>query len=217
MIVVFRNFFRNKMVNLTAKSVRHFIPNAEIYCFSFYKKDPSEYDTQEPLDPSIEEFRIQTKYVSSNSVTDHIDSTKTSGFQNADNVKYFVEGYNVIVERLKHIREKVLILGEDHFFTTGAVINELLDNEFDLAYAPWDSHDDANGSVICLKPSEVNHLFPIPENGPCIEAHLRNQLVLRVPNNYKIKHRQHANYFGDGKYTNSSVEIEQELKKANII
>lgn len=217
MIVVFRNFFRNKMVNLTAKSVKHFIPDAELYCVSYYKNDPSEYDDQEPLDKDIQQFLIRTKYVNEGAIHDHEDSTKTSGYQNADNVKYFVEGYNDIIKLFTDVVEKVLILGEDHYFTTGAVLNELQNNDFHLAYAPWDTDNDANGSILCVRPARVKHLFPIPERGPCIEAHLRDQLVLRVPNSYAIKNRKHANYFGDGKYTNSSVEIEQELKKANII
>lgn len=205
------------MVNLSAKSIKHFMPDAEIYCLSLYKHNPSEYDDQEPLLPFIEEFREPTKFVNSNSVMDHEDSTKTSGFQNADNVKYFVEGYNLILKKFKNFNKKILILAEDHFFTTGAVLNELYVNRFDLGYAPWDDNTDANASIICLRPSAVDHLFPMAEYGPPVERHLREQLVLRVPNRYMIKNRKHANYFGDGKYTNSSAEIERELIKAGIL
>lgn len=150
MIVVFRNFFRNKMVNLTAKSVKHFIPDAELYCVSYYKNDPSVYDDQEPLDKDIQQFLLRTKYVNEGAIHDHEDSTKTSGYQNADNVKYFVEGYNDIIKLFADVVEKVLILGEDHYFTTGAVLNELQNNDFHLAYAPWDTDNDANGSILCV-------------------------------------------------------------------
>ena len=34
---------------------------------------------------------------------------------------------------------------------------------------------------------------------------------------YKIKDRRRIDYFGDGMYTNSSEEMERELKKAGII
>lgn len=216
MIVVFRNFFRNRMVNLTAKSVRHFIPTAKFYCISFYKNDPSEYDQHEPL-TNIIEVRVQTKYVNEGAIQDHEDSTKTSGYQNADNVKYFVEGYNVILDMFKTVEEKILVLGEDHYFTSGKVLEELISIDFDLAYAPWDNDLDANGSILCMRPSKLSHLFPVAEQGPSIEAHLRNELISKVDNRYAIKHRKHVNYFGDGKYTNSSGEIERELEKAGIL
>lgn len=217
MIVVFRNFFRNKMVNLTAKSIQHFIRGAEFHCVSFYKESPDEYKSQEPLLPHIKETLVKTKFVSGNDIQDHEDNSKTSGFQNADNVKYFAEGYNHIIEMFKDTNEKVLILGEDHFFTTGMVLSELYFNDFNLAYAPWDSDDDANASIICLRPAAVKHLFPIPEYGAPIERHLRDHLVSKTNNRYKIQRRKHINYFGDGKYTNSSAEMERELKKARII
>ena len=218
MIVIFRNFLRNKMVNLTAQSVKHFVPNTTFYCLTLYKKDYwDDYADQEPLLPYITQFARPTKYVSSNQVHDHEDSTKTSGYQNGDNAKYFTEGFNYIMEVFKGVDQKVLILAEDHFFTTGAVLKELQDNEFDLAIAPWDVDDDANGSVICWRPTKVAHLFPLPEGGAPIEILLKHTLVDKVENVYKIKNRKHADYFGDGKYTNSSVEIEEELKKAGIL
>lgn len=205
------------MVNLTAQSIRHFMPDVEIHCISFFKECPCEYDLQPPLMPYIKEYKFQTKYVSGNDVLDHVDNSKTSGFQNADNVKYFTEGYNTAMNIFGHVEDKVLLLAEDHFFTTGKVLSELYLNDFDLAYAPWDSYDDANGSIMCLRPAKVKHLFPIPESGPPIERHLRDCLVSKVSNRYKIENRFHANYFGDGKYTNSSVEMEEEMKKAKIL
>lgn len=222
MIIAFRNFFRNKTVNLTARSIRHFMPDAKIYCVSFYKYDPSEYDSQEPLLDFIEEVRVATQYVNSTGKpTDHTDTTQTSGYANPDNSKYFAEGYNQIWKVLRGTDDKVLMLAEDHFFTTGATLKELEEHQYSLAYAPWDhpSELDANASIICMNLAHLDALFPIPEEGHMIEHRIWESIVNRVNEEYryKIKNRRRINYFGDGMYTNSSEEIENELRKANIL
>ena len=220
MKVAIKNFFRNEMVNLTAKSVRHFLPGSEIHSFNFYKHAPSDYSTQPIIDKDIVQHYYQTKFVNPvNKPMDHEDSTKTSGYENRDNVCYFSEGLNVIVDNFRYSMDKLLIISEDHFFTTGETIKDLIDNDFTIAYAPWDEELDANASIICLKPGMVNLFFPIPENGEPVERHLKTHLVNRVPveNRFKIKTRKHANYFNDGKYTNSSKEIRSSLEQAGIL
>ena len=222
MQIAFRNFFRNRTVNLTARSIRHFLPDVSMICVSFYKHDPAEYNQQEPLLDFIKEFKVPTKYISSNGKpTDHHDSTQTSGWANPDNSKFFTEGYNEIWKILKGSPEKTLMLAEDHFFTTGATLKELVDNDFSLAYAAWDhpSELDANGSILCMNLLELDYLFPIPEQGHMIEHRLSESVIQRVnpERRYKIKNRRRIDYFGDGMYTNSSQEIENELRKANII
>lgn len=220
MIVIFRNFFRNKAVNLTASSVRAFLPEAKFYCYSFYKHSKEEYAFQDLLNPYINVKYLATKYINpANKPLDDIDSTKTSGYQNADNVKYFVEGYNAIYQDFKDEKEKVLIIAEDHFFTNGATLKELVNNEFDLAYAPWDNLTDANASILCVRFANLKNIFPIQEYGPPIERHLQETLVYKVnlDKRYIIKNRKHADYFGDGMYTNSSAQIKDELVKAGIL
>lgn len=208
------------MVNLSARSIKAFMPNVKIYCYSFYKEKKEEYAEQEFLHPYIVNKFLKTKFVNpANKPLDDIDSTKTSGFQNADNVKYFVEGYNAIYEDFKDEKEKVLILAEDHYFTNGLTLTELYRNDFDLAYAPWDHDMDANASILCIRFANIPYIFPIPENGPPIERHLGDKLVNNVhpSKRYMIRNRRHADYFGDGKYTNSSEEIEKELRLAKIL
>jgi len=222
MQIAFRNFFRNRTVNLTARSIKHFLPNASMMCVSFYKNDPAECDEQEKLLDFIEEFKVQTKYVNTNGKpTDHVDSTQTSGWAHPDNSKFFAEGYNEIWKILKGTPGKTLMLAEDHFFTTGATLKELEENDFSLAYAPWDhpSELDANGSILCMNLVDLDSLFPIPEQGHMIEWRISESIVQKVRQDriYKIRNRRRINYFGDGMYTNSSDEIEKELKKANII
>lgn len=219
MIIVYRNFFRNKMVNLSLKSVRKFLPDVKVVCVSFFKEDTIEYDDQEPLDPSIEVHYFKTAFVSNNSVQDDIDSTKTSGYQNADNGKYFVEGYNAIHSFLKHLDEKVLMLSEDHFFTTGDTLKELQSKDFDLAYAPWDHDHDANGSIVCVNFANLSHVFPIPIVGMPIERLLQNYLVSKVSPDraLKMSYRRHIDYHGDGIYTNSSEVMRTEMEKAGIL
>lgn len=223
MIIAFRNFKRNKTVNLTYKSILYFQPNLKCICVSFFENTKKEYDDLEPLNKNIQNFYIQTKYPNkTNKPQDHIDSTKTSGWANPDNAKFFTEGYNQIFNILQNENDKVLMLAEDHFFTKGIVLQDLLDNDYDLAYAAWDhpSELDANASILCIRPNKLKHLFPVSEEGgQIIEHRICNSLIIKInPSRlYKMKYRKRINYFNDGMYTNSSEEIKSELKKVNII
>lgn len=210
------------MVNLSATSIRHFMPDAKIYCLSLYKKDYSDYADQEPLLPYIEEFTAQTKYVGKNPIQDHVDTTKTNGYANPDNAKYFSEGYNLIYNKFKNRDTKVLILSEDHFFTNGKTLQELLDNEWHVAYASgYSGTRHANGSILGINPNKLWHIFPLKElyNGT-IEDSIGEQLISKVKrksNLYCMQNRKWIDYCGDGIYTNSSADMERELKKAQII
>lgn len=226
MIVAFRNFFRNHMVNLTARSVWHFMPGVRVVCFSFYKEDVAEYDGLEPLLEGIEQVFVKTKYVNDTGrPQDHIDSTQTAGYANTDNVLWITESFNVIYEAFKGVDDKVLMLFEDHFFTTGETLRQLAENEFDVAYAEWDRPDrcwyEANASLMCLRPARVPQCFPLEErkNGQLIETILGERILLNVSikNVYRLTTRTGGDYKGDGIYTNSSIEMREHLERAGIL
>lgn len=230
--VCIRNFFRNKMVNLTATSVKYFLPNAEISCISFYKKNPSEYDSQEQLHPYIQEYRTQTRYVNPdpNAIHDCIDSTKTSGFASPYNGLYFTEGFNAVHRLYNNFDGKVLCLAEDHFFTTGATLKEIVVNDFLVAYGScgeiWGDSCQANASIICFNPFKLSHIFPIPEVVGTIVEHLIGEFFIKKVSSehrYILENRKwhsgdkYPNYCGDGLYTNSSEEMIMEMRKTGII
>jgi hypothetical protein len=227
LLVCFKNFYRNKMVNLSATSVKHFLPNARIFCFTLYKESMNEYADQEPLHDYITEITGPTKWVSKNTIYDHVDVTKTSGFDNNDNAAYFAEGYNIIQEHFADYPGKLLMLAEDHFFTTGETLKELLDNEWDIAYGDADSEQagflKGNGSIIGIRPSRIPHLFPMPEYTSCtIEWVIGNYLLRQVEPEqlHSLSTRTWwdvPNYHGDGIYTNSSQHMAQMMKEAGII
>lgn len=227
MIILFRNYFRSHMVNLTAISVRHFIPDCTVMCVSLYKHTENEYSKLEPLLPFINNYFRKTKYVNdTGKPQDHVDSEKTAGYAHPDNASYFSEGYNLAYEIVKDIDDKVLLLSEDHFFTTGKVLKELQENDFSLAYAPWDhpfaatEQKDANASILCFNPKKVSSCFPISEEGgQIVELRIADALTSKIPDNelYKIKNRKQLNYFGDGMYTNSSQDIRNALVEAGIL
>jgi len=219
MIIAFRNFKRNKMVNLTAKSIKHFMPEVRMYCFTFFK---DKIDEQEALLPYITEYKIKTKYNSSKEIHDHVDPSKTSGFANPDNGLYFCEGYNAIFDRFKNHSEKVIMLAEDHYTTTGKFLKELNENDWDVAFASGFSEEsNVNASIIGIVPPKVKHIFPLPEtNKVPIETTLTKYLVKKIKNKnkvYQLKSRNWIDYCGDGKYTNSSEIIEKDLKEHGIL
>lgn len=220
MIIVYKNFFRNRMVNLSKRSVQHFLPNAKFFCISLYKQEPNEYSKHEPLDKDILVTYKPTKWVvTNNKPLDHIDDSKTAGYALPDNARLFSEGLNLVYEEFKHSNEKVLMLAEDHFFTTGATLKELQDNEFDWAYGNWDSDTDVNGSIICFRPQSLSHILPIPDGSGMVETHLQNTVTLRVDpdRRHRISTRNKLDYGGDGIYTNSSETMIRMLTEAGIL
>jgi len=206
------------MVNLTMKSVRYFLPDAEFYCVSFFKNSKSEYDKEEPLDPCIKNTYLQTGYVvNEGAPTDHVDDRKTSGYANRNNGVVFAEGYNAIYNLFKGSEEKVLILAEDHLFTSGAVLKELVENDFGVALARWDYG--YNGSILAFRPSKVASVLPIDlkKPQPHVEALLIGTFGTETSGHqlgiYVMKNRYYDNYFGDGFYTNSSEKIKKAVDK----
>lgn len=194
------------MVNLTARSIRHFIPNAELYCVSLYKKESVEYRLQPDLEiPAEHQFFAKTKY-----------HGMGSAVANAANGLFFSEGYNEILKRFENTSEKVLLLAEDHFFTSGTTLRELEEKEFDIAYAPWDSASDkgANGSILCVRP---NRVLPIPEQHIPIEGLLMRWIDSHSVVKHPLSTRTQLDYKGDGFYTNSELDVRLALIKAAIL
>ena len=126
-VFVIKNFFRTDFVNLTVKSIRHFVPNAKIVCLNLYKRRANEYKNHSFFGIN-DLFYRRSKY----------DSKGLGGWGNDQNSLFFSEGYNYIYDYFKHIKKmKILILAEDHFFTNGQTIKEFIDQDFDIASGVW--------------------------------------------------------------------------------
>lgn len=212
MIVCVKNFFRNEMSNITIRTVRHFLPSAEIHVLNLFKREPSEYDTLETLNvPPENIFFKQTKYISTSGGSNHPHSNTL-----------FSEGYNYIFERFKDRDGKLLMLCEDQFFTSGKTLKELQEHDFDLGYGNWafeSGNDNVNGSFLCVKPIRVAHLFPIPEHTLGVEEVLKNELVSKIPKEkqYVVTTRKREDYCGDGCYTNDVRTMRIVCYKAGLI
>lgn len=223
LVVGIKNFRRNAMVNLTALSVRHFLPNAQIHCFTLYKNSMQEYDGQQPIHPWIYHHVGRTQFVSNNPCHDHVDERMTSGYANPENGAFFTEGYNIMHHVFREMDEPLLMLAEDHFFQTGATLRELLENDWDVAYADGDSPDasKANGSILGIRPARVTQFFPMPCHLglPAIEWVIGGHLLRNIPGDrlHRLSTRKWIDYCGDGIYTNSSEVMRQELQKAGIL
>ena len=153
-----------------------------------------------------------------NSIQDTDEGGQTSGYGNHANGKYFSEGYNLIYDKFKDTDEVVLMLSEDHFFTTGKVLQELLNNEYDVAFANGYAPGEANGSILAIRPNKVSDMFPLPETRDTVEQLLLHHIIKKLNGRgYQIQNRKWLDYCGDGIYTNSSKEMIDELKKAQII
>ncbi len=211
MIVVFKNFFRSEMVNLTARSIKHFLPDAEFNVLNLYKDTISDYDVQPKLFTG-NIYSRQSKY-----------TNLGPSIGNLANNLFFSEGYNIIADLYKGCDKKVLMICEDHFFTSGTTLRELRDTEFDLAYAPWDSYGingnletrGANGSILCVRPSKVK--FPIPEIKSPVEGVMQEWIDGQSCKIHRLSTRKAIDYQGDGFYSNHAMEIQGALKQARIL
>jgi hypothetical protein len=198
------------MVNLTARSIKHFLHDAEFNVLNLYKESVSEYDGQPPLFTG-NVYSRQSKYTGMG-----------SSVGNLANNLFFSEGYNIIADLYKGCDQKILMICEDHFFTTGATLRELRDTEFDLAVAPWDSYGihrnienrGVNGSLLCVRPTKVS--FPIPEKKEPVEGVMQGWFDEQKCKKHRLSTRDAIDYKGDGFYSNSAKEIEEALTKVGI-
>jgi len=211
MIVCIKNYHKNRNSSLTARSVRHFLPNAKICLFNIY-----ETLTRDGLDTEVfdEMFDFEAKY------SGKIWGT---GAGSPSNGLYFTEGINHVFDKFSNTEEKVVILDEDHFFTTGQTLRELESTEYDLAWAYWFAPDphphDMSASVLSFRPQRVASVFPLPERVQFIETLLRCELHEKLMGQcliHKISTRHHGDYFGDGIFTNDYQVIERHLENAGI-
>lgn len=208
MIIILKNFKRNEICNLTIKSIRHFLPDVQILVLCLYKNSFKEYEGLEKLDvPDECVFYRRSKY-----------TDLGSSVANQYNNLFFSEGYNYIWEVFHDYNGKILLLAEDHFFSTGQTLKELVSLDFDLAYAPWG--DGVNGSLLCFNPYKISHAYPIPEERTTVEHIFMNWINLNLSKNnivHRISTRNTLDYCGDGFYTNTASEIKQELLRIGII
>jgi hypothetical protein len=227
MVVFFKNYKRTDRLLLSIQSVRHLYPNIDIRCLFLYDKSADEY---------IYDFDKEINLLKKLNVKLFFDKKKwnfenKSGAGSSLNGYYFTEGINKI-QALTNDCEKVLILDEDSFFTSGLTIEFLLKNDFDLACCNWPAPPnmisysqrpvfEMNGSILAINSKKINHFFPIIEKEEYIEILLGHELFSKVRDMensvvLEIPTRKYNNYFDDGCHTNDIEVIKNELKKANI-
>jgi hypothetical protein len=227
MIVFYKNYKRTDRTLLSIQSVRYLFPDIDIRCLFLY---------DESLDEYIYEHNKEIDLLNKLQVKLYFDKKKwnfnqTSAVGSSNNGYYFTEGINKIQNICRDIDEKVLIVDEDTFFTTGETIKFLLNNDFDLACSYWESPEpviynrrpkfEVNGSIICINSKKLNNLFPIIEQAEYIEVLLGHELYEKcIDFEFKVVNiptRHGKNYFGDGCWTNNIEVIKNELTKANIL
>lgn len=194
-----KNFYRNSVANLTIRSIKHFRPDAEIFVMCLTKPGKTYEGQEELLVPPTHVFYRPTKFFD-------IGPSVANIYNNV----FFSEGYNLIYDIVKNMDDKVLLLAEDHFFTTGATLNELEEASFHVAFAGWNTG--ANGSILAIVPSKLKHHFPISEAKACVEGVL-GDWCRKIPHHHVISTRYELDYHGDGYYANTYDEIVPAIKK----
>jgi len=228
--VAIKNFKRNFSSNLVALSVKHFIPDANIFLFNFYdERDKINLnDINENIFTDI--INLPSKYL--------LGQLLISSENARNNGLYYTESFNLIYKYFQNFDGKLLILDENHFFTNGSTLREILDNEFDIAYAFYSgvppslngkyqtlSHRElpcvwcggfVNASILCLNPDKFKNIFPLKEEREYIEIILTDSLLNNDLVKYQIKNRYDGDYFDDGIATNSDEIMLEKMLENNI-
>lgn len=239
-IMVYRNYKRYDHLNLSIKTAKKFISEDNIFCLDLCDDINNDANLNKISLPSSNIIVRSSKYkydkttrniYIKNNVPDnwlslkHYEKTSnhyepydytychTHDLPNSINTLFFSEGYNIIFDLFKNYSGKLFCLNEDQFFTTGQTIQDLKQNDFDLAWANWcwPTEKSVNGSILCYVPKKCMTLFPLPEIPVFVDSCYYEFIVTRQKQHnlklYKMKFREGENYFGDGIRTNSYEDM----------
>ena len=221
MIVVYKNYKKNKNVLLSMASVRFFLSDVKICCVLQYDSEENEYDDfikKASLLNNVEFKFVKKKY---NFGGAHF--SPVNGY-------YFSEYANAVAELFPTF-SKVVILDEDNYFTNGETLKWFKNTDFDLACSYWTAPNphslyktkpelEMNASIFAINMQKLHSLFPISE------AEEYCELIFGHEIHYKAKKlgcdikiiptRNHDNYHGDGTWTNNFEVMKNHLIQAGI-
>jgi len=228
-IFIVKNFKRTKHCILTIKSIRHFCDN-EINVLHLFNESIDEYKvsselsfSEDLMDMDVIQHFGKTKY---NNTTFQISGLGDSGPANG---LYYSEALNYCSEIFKGQNKKVILLDENHFFTSGETIKFLLNNDYDFAYGTWgnpyliDDQDEnlmPNCSLLGINFLNLKKLFPIQEQFTFCEPLISQEILTKITDKsriFKIPTRVHNNYCGDGFHTNDYDQMYDALQKSGIV
>jgi hypothetical protein len=236
-IFIIKNFKRTKDCVLTIKSIRHFCDN-EINVLHLFNESIEEYKVssellfnEELMDMGVIQHFGKTKY---NNITLQISVPGNPGPANG---LYYSEALNYCSEIFKGQNKKVIILDENHFFTSGETIKFLLNNDYDFAYGTWgnpfhyfyykdenyydrDENLMPNCSLLGINFLNLRHLFPIQEQFMFCEPLINQEILTKITDKsriFKIPTRVLDNYCGDGFHTNDYDQMYDALQKSGIV
>jgi len=227
-IFIIKNFKRTKDCILTIKSIRHFCNN-EINVLHLFNESIDEYKVsselslnEEIMDMGVIQHFGKTKY---NNITLQISVPGNPGPANG---LYYSEALNYCFAMFKQQNKKVILLDENHFFTSGETIKFLLNNDYDFAYGTWgnpfhydrDENIMPNCSLLGINFFNLKHLFPIQERFMFCEPLINQEILTKITDKsriFKIPTRVHHNYCGDGFHTNDYDQMYDALQKSGIV
>lgn len=211
--IAIKNFYKKEDCHLSALSMKHFMPDAKITVFNFYDEskglDLNQFD--EELFNDV--INIPTKYI----------LTMLPNLQR-NNGLFYAEAYNWIYKYYSLLDGKLLIADENVYFLKDIQLKELMENDFDFAWAEWyevplSFHGKRggiiNGSLVGINPVKMKDFFPMPEIREYFETVLTDHFLKK---DGIVKYKMRTRYKGefDGFYTNDKDLMIREMKENNI-
>ena len=223
-IFIIKNFKRTKDCILTIKSIRHFCDN-EINVLHLFNESIDEYKVSSEL--SLNEELMDMGVIQHFGKTKYVFPPGPGDIGPAKGL-YYSEALNYCSEIFKGLNKKIIILDENHFFTSGETIKFLLNNDYDFAYGTWGNPyllDDRNEkmtncSILGINFLNLKNLFPIQEQFMFCEPLINQEILTKITDKsriFKIPTRVHNNYCGDGFHTNGYDQMYDALQKSGIV
>lgn len=220
-IFVYKNYKKSDEAFLSMRSLRHFLPYADLFCLCLYDESESEYDSLVGEMQSLNAKPLFSK-----------KSHRDKGDSLAD------EGYHVIeyvnkIQSLFPNRDRVVILDETNYFMTGETLRTLMDNPWDLCYGftfannlshqyiPRLPKQTMSHKTIAINMAKFRHLFPlpeVPEDPKIILGYYLIETAREMKSKIiELRTRNHLYWEGDGTWTENIGEMRGNLMKAGII
>jgi hypothetical protein len=226
-IFIIKNFKRTKDCILTIKSIRHFCNN-EINVLHLFNESIDIYLMKVSSELSLIEEIMDMGVIQHFGKTKYNNITSVPGNPGQANGLYYSEALNYCFEMFKQQNKKVILLDENHFFTSGETIKFLLNNDYDFAYGTWgnpyllDDRDEKmpNCSILGINFLNLKHLFPIQEQFMFCEPLISQEILTKITDKsriFKIPTRVHGDYCGDGFHTNDYDQMYDALQKSGIV
>lgn len=220
-LFVYKNYKRSEELMLSVRSLRHFLPGAEVHCILLHDESPEEYSKYAE---AFESLGVLCHHFAKA----HKDQPSDDGREGCHVAEWINHAYRIFPSR-----SRVVLMEETNYFTSGETLSIIMDQDWDLVYGftfainhelkhvPKFPRSNMSKRMLAINFNLMRDSFPMPEVPDDARVLLGHYLYDRA---YEMKARvismrtrNHTNYEGDGTWTDNINEIKDHLAKSGIL